>query len=144
MTEFCVKNQIDLVMLSETNGKWTTRTTDATSSKMKVLGRETRCYYSDSKAHKTRDSDWLQGRLMNVTTCKTSGLIQHQQEKQTSQADGWLSEHQMKKDINHDDIAQKTIRHKSRCLDVNFASQSNERENEVSNQTQKRHIERSN
>ena len=68
-------------MLSKTNGKWTTRTTDVMSAKMKELGRETRCYYADSKAHKTTDSYWLQGGLMNVITGKISSLIQHQQVK---------------------------------------------------------------
>ena len=81
MTEFGKNNQIDVVMLSKTNGKCTTRTTDAMSSKIKVLGRETTCYHANSKAHKTIDSDWFQGGLMNVITGKMSSLIQHQQEK---------------------------------------------------------------
>ena len=53
IVEFCKNNQIDTVLLSEANGKWKTRTTDVMSSKIKALGRETRCYYKDSKAHKT-------------------------------------------------------------------------------------------
>ena len=51
MIEFCKNSKIDVAMLSETNIKCTTRTIDAMSSKMKE-GRETRRYYSDSKAHK--------------------------------------------------------------------------------------------
>ena len=58
-------------MLSETNGKWTTRTADITSSKMKKkLGRETRCYHVDSKSYEAADSDWLQGEMMNVRQVK--------------------------------------------------------------------------
>ena len=57
MIAFCKNNKIDVAMLSETNGKWTTRTTDTMSSKMKKLGRETRCSYSDRKANETTDSD---------------------------------------------------------------------------------------
>ena len=48
---------------------------------MKSLRREKRCYYVDSKAHKTTDSEWLQGGLMNVITGKMSSLIQHHQLK---------------------------------------------------------------
>ena len=51
------------------------------SSKMKTLGWETRCYYADSKAHKTTNSEWLQGGLMNIITGKISSLIQHQEVK---------------------------------------------------------------
>ena len=39
MIEFCNNNKIDVAMLSETNGKWTTRTADKMSSRMKELGR---------------------------------------------------------------------------------------------------------
>ena len=39
MKEFCKNNKIDVAMLSKTNGKWTTRTTDVMSAKMKELGR---------------------------------------------------------------------------------------------------------
>ena len=56
MIDFCKNNKIDIVMISETNCKWTTRTKDLMSSKMKTLGRETRCSYADSKAHKTTNS----------------------------------------------------------------------------------------
>ena len=65
-------------MLSETNGKWTTRTTDMMSSKMKVLGR---CCYEDRKAHKTTDADFLQRGTMSVSTCKVSSLIQYKKVK---------------------------------------------------------------
>ena len=68
-------------MLSGTNGKWTTRTTYVMISKMKVLGRETRFYCADSKAHKTTDSYWVQRGLMNAITGKISRLMQHQQAK---------------------------------------------------------------
>ena len=49
MIEFCKNNRIDIVMISEMNFKWTTRTKDLMSYKMKALGRETRCHYADSK-----------------------------------------------------------------------------------------------
>ena len=35
MIEFCKNKKIDVAILSETNGKWKTRTTDAMSSKIK-------------------------------------------------------------------------------------------------------------
>ena len=35
MIEFCKNNKIDVVILSEINRKWTTRTTHIMSSKMK-------------------------------------------------------------------------------------------------------------
>ena len=49
MIEFCKNNKIDITMMSKTNGKWTARTTDIMNSKMKEQGRETSCYYADSK-----------------------------------------------------------------------------------------------
>ena len=55
--ECCKNKKVKVAMLSKTNGKWTTRTTDAMSSKMKELGRETRCHYADVKAHEKTDSD---------------------------------------------------------------------------------------
>ena len=39
MIEFCKNNKIDVAMLSETSGKWKTRTTDIMSSKINELGR---------------------------------------------------------------------------------------------------------
>ena len=66
-------------MLSETNGKWTTRTTYSIRSKIKELGRETSCCYADSKAHKTTDSELLQGRMISVITGNILSLIQHKQ-----------------------------------------------------------------
>ena len=47
-------------------------------SKMKVLGRETRCYYADSKANKTIDTDWFQRGIMNVRT--VGGIIASEKE----------------------------------------------------------------
>ena len=70
-------NKIDIAMASKTSWKWTIRTKDATSCKMKVLGRETRCSYAESKSHKTTNSEWLQGGLMNVVTRRMPSLIQH-------------------------------------------------------------------
>ena len=61
-------------MLSKTNGKWTTGTSDVVRSSTKVLVRKIRCYHADSKAHKIRESNWLQGRLMNMITGETSSL----------------------------------------------------------------------
>ena len=81
MIDFCKNNKIDIVMISETNCKWTTRTKDLMSSKMKTLGRETRCSCADSKAHKTKNLEWLQRGLMSAITGKTSSLIQHQELK---------------------------------------------------------------
>ena len=78
--DFFKNNQTHVVMLSK-KGKWITRTTDLMSSKMEVLGRETMCYCADNKAHKTTDSKWLQGGLMNVTTGKISSLMQCHKEK---------------------------------------------------------------
>ena len=75
MIECFKHNKIDIAMLSETNWKWTTRTTDTMSSKMKEFGRETRCYYLDRKAYETTDSDWLQGGMMSVTIVKISSII---------------------------------------------------------------------
>ena len=48
------------------------------SSTTKALGRKTRCHYADRKSHKTTESDWLQGGLINVTPGKTYSLIQYQ------------------------------------------------------------------
>ena len=39
MIEFCKINKIDVAILSETNGKWITRTTDIMNSKVKELRR---------------------------------------------------------------------------------------------------------
>ena len=66
MTQLCKNNQIDVLMLSETNKKQTTGTPDVISSRMKALGRETRCFHADSKLHKTTDADWLQVGTKNV------------------------------------------------------------------------------
>ena len=81
MIDFCKNNKVDIVMISETNCKWKTRTKDLMSSKMKTLGKETRYSCADSKAHKTTNSEWLQGGLMSVMTGKMSSLIQHQEVK---------------------------------------------------------------
>ena len=80
MKEFFMSNQIDTTMLRETNGKSTTGTIDALSSKMKALGREKGAVVQIAKIIKTK-FDWLQGVLMNMITGKTSSLIQHQQAK---------------------------------------------------------------
>ena len=37
MIEFCKNNEIDIVMMSKTNCKWTSRTKDLMSYKMKAL-----------------------------------------------------------------------------------------------------------
>ena len=81
MIEFCKINKIDVAILSETNGKWITRTTDIMNSKVKELRRETSCYYADSKPNEIIDSDWLEGGTMNVITGRISSLIQPQQVK---------------------------------------------------------------
>ena len=81
MIDFCKNNKIDVVIISETNCKWTTTAKDTMSSKMKTLGRETRCSYADNKARKTTNSEWSQGGLMSMMTGKTSSLMQHQEVK---------------------------------------------------------------
>ena len=48
---------------------------------MKVLGREIRCHYADSKARETTISEWLDGRLMNAINGKIPSLIQYQELK---------------------------------------------------------------
>ena len=68
-------------MLSETNGKLATRTIDVMSSKMKALGRYIRCCHPDSNAHKTTDTDWLQGATMSVIKGKASSMMQYQRMK---------------------------------------------------------------
>ena len=60
IVEFCKNNQIDTVLLSEANGKCRTRTLDSIISKMKALGRETRCYFEDRKAHKKQTETGFQ------------------------------------------------------------------------------------
>ena len=64
-------NKIDVVMLSETNRKWTSRTTEKMSSNVNRLGRKIMCYYADGKPHETTESEWLQMLMMNVITGKT-------------------------------------------------------------------------
>ena len=81
MIEFCKINKIDVAILSETNEKWITRTTDIMNSKVKELRRETSCYYADIKPNEIIDSDWLEGGTMNVITGRISSLIQPQQVK---------------------------------------------------------------
>ena len=54
--EFCKNNEIDIAMISETNCKWTTRTKDLMSYKIKSLGMEARYHCADSKAHKNTNT----------------------------------------------------------------------------------------
>ena len=75
MIEFCKKNKVDLVILTKINSKWTT-ITDIIISKIKELGRETICYYADSKVYNTIKTDQLQGGMVNIVRGKISSLIQ--------------------------------------------------------------------
>ena len=47
------------------------------NSKIKVLGRETRCYCVDSKECKKTDADWFQGGMMSMMSGKMFSLMQH-------------------------------------------------------------------
>ena len=81
MIKFCKNKKIDVAITSEKNCKWTTRTKDTMSHKIKVLGTETRCHYACIKACETTNAEWFQGELMNAMTGRTSSFIQCQQVK---------------------------------------------------------------
>ena len=59
MIEFVSKQEIDIVIIIETNLKWTTLTESIMMNKMKNLGKGTEFSFADSKAHKTIKSNWL-------------------------------------------------------------------------------------
>ena len=48
-------NQVDITILTEINLKQIIKTTDIIISKIKKLGRETICFYIDSKVHNTEN-----------------------------------------------------------------------------------------
>ena len=58
---------------------------------MKELVTEIRFYYADSKSWETKDSDWLQGGMMNVITGKILNLVQCHQVK-IDKLDRWMAQ----------------------------------------------------
>ena len=66
--EFIIKNKVDIALLMETNAKQTMDIIDQMSYHLKEFGRSTMAIFGDSKSHNTINSNWLQGRLINVLT----------------------------------------------------------------------------
>ena len=57
MIDFCKRNKVDLVILIERNLKLITKTIDFILAKIKEFGRETECFYADSKVYEITNSD---------------------------------------------------------------------------------------
>ena len=54
-----MKNQVDVVMIIETNIKWIMKSIDIMKNKFKKLGKSLELIIADSKVHNTIDLDWL-------------------------------------------------------------------------------------
>ena len=74
--EYFTKNKLDIVMITETNSKWDTRTIEKIKFKMKEIGRNIQVTYIVSKAYNTTRSDWLLGGMMTVIRGNISSLLQ--------------------------------------------------------------------
>ena len=48
---------------------------------MKDLGRSTEYLFTDSSAHATTNTDWLQGEMMNIISRKLPSLVQKEKTK---------------------------------------------------------------
>ena len=57
LVEFCERNKVDIVFITEPNIKWTTKLYDIMKNKLNGLGRSLEVIVADSKAHSTTDSD---------------------------------------------------------------------------------------
>ena len=55
--EFVIKNKVDIVLLIETNAKWTMDIIDQISYHLKEFGRNTIAIFRDSKSHNTTNSN---------------------------------------------------------------------------------------
>ena len=63
-------------MITETNTKQTAKSTDIIKSKFKDLGRSLELIVAESKTYNITESNWLQGRLLNVSCRKIPTLLQ--------------------------------------------------------------------
>ena len=73
--EFCARNEIDIVILIETNSKWDTVTKEKMERKLKELGRSTIVYFTNSNVYKMTNSDWLSRGIIEIISRKVSSLV---------------------------------------------------------------------
>ena len=61
----CKARQIDRILLSEVNTKWTTSNKAKMLRKMKAIRRNMELIFADSSDYNAITSDWLPGRIIN-------------------------------------------------------------------------------
>ena len=67
---------IDIILMNETNMKWTSTYISKIEKEMKEIDRVPIVLTSDSKEQETTSSDYLPGRVMNVILSKCSPIFQ--------------------------------------------------------------------
>ena len=86
------KHQIDIIILNETNIKWTPTNIDKMEQNLKRLGRETTFFVADSKLWRITNNNHLPGGVMVIIRGKARALML--EEKTTkSQLGNWIAIH---------------------------------------------------
>ena len=81
LVEFYEQNEVNIAMIIETNTKQMTKSINIMKSKFKELERGLEIIVVDSKVYKTINSDWLQGRILNMLSRKVPTLLQRDKVK---------------------------------------------------------------
>ena len=77
LTQFYIKYQVDIIIITELNIKWTTKSCDSIKGKLKSLGWILELIVADSKAYTIVEKDWLQGGTVMIIIGNILTLIQN-------------------------------------------------------------------
>lgn len=79
MIEKCKELRIDVLLLNETNTKWSHRNQDKIKRRLKELGREINIKTADSGRWELTKKEWLPGGVMSVVRGSVASLVQDEE-----------------------------------------------------------------
>ena len=86
----CKKHQVDIILLSETQVKWTPANLDRMENQFRTLGKDIKIIGLDSRQWDINKKDYLPGRILSVFGGKSRALLQDH-EVYTNEIGNWMA-----------------------------------------------------